>query len=146
MGQGHSKFGLEFYSSKIDSTSRGRGRTGRHGPLENATGQTPGVAPRRVSMHAFELFLLVILCVAPSSGLGPLTALQRRTLNLQAGTVTRRHSRKIVAAIDEDKKPATADGQESLYGSPANFEFDAVTVTAVLGTLIAFQFFVIANL
>lgn len=100
-------------------------------------------------MHARGLLLLVALCVGPVSALGPLTPLQRRTLNLQAGTFTNRQSRsKTVAAIDKDKKkpPATADGQESLYGSAANFEFDAVTVTAVLGTLIAFQFFVIANL
>jgi hypothetical protein len=90
---------------------------------------------------------LIALCAAPASALGPLTALQRRTLNLQARTFTDRQSRKIIASANDDKKkPATADGQESLYGSPANFEFDAVTVTAVLGTLIAFQFFVIANL
>jgi len=48
--------------------------------------------------------------------------------------------------VEKDKKPATSDGQESLYGSAADFEFDAVTVTAILGTLIAIQFFVVANL
>jgi hypothetical protein len=101
-------------------------------------------------MHAPRLLILVTLCFAPACGLAPLTALQRRTLNVQAGTFTGRHSRKIVAAMDKNKKqkqkPATADGKESLYGSVADFEFDAATVTAVLGTLIAIQFFVIANL
>lgn len=36
--------------------------------------------------------------------------------------------------------------EDSLYNSPADFEFDAVTVTALLGAAIAFQFFVVANL
>ena len=34
---------------------------------------------------------------------------------------------------------------ESLYTTP-KFEFDAVTITALLGAAIAFQFFVLANL
>jgi hypothetical protein len=37
------------------------------------------------------------------------------------------------------------ENEGSLYTTP-NFEFDAVTVTALLGAAIAFQFFVLANL
>ena len=45
-----------------------------------------------------------------------------------------------------DKPDSTAEEPEdSLYARP-EFEFDAATVTALLGLAIAFQFFVVANL
>lgn len=45
-----------------------------------------------------------------------------------------------VVKPEEDEDP-----NESLYNTPS-FELDAVTITAILGGLIAFQFFVVANL
>lgn len=44
---------------------------------------------------------------------------------------------------DDDGKPLTE--RDTLYQTP-KFEFDAVTITALLGGAIAFQFFVLANL
>mmetsp|Transcript_5845 Transcript_5845/g.14825 ORF Transcript_5845/g.14825 Transcript_5845/m.14825 type:complete len:93 (-) Transcript_5845:303-581(-) len=40
----------------------------------------------------------------------------------------------------------TPNPNDSLYNTGADFELDAVTITALLGAAIAFQFFVIANM
>ena len=40
---------------------------------------------------------------------------------------------------------AEARERDSLYSSPS-FELDATTITAILGALIAFQFFVLGNM
>lgn len=51
---------------------------------------------------------------------------------------------RLQKAKDEAKAKAE-DEEDSLYAT-GDFEFDAVTVTALLGAGIAFQFFVLANL
>ena len=44
------------------------------------------------------------------------------------------------------KPPPPPEEEDSLYNTGADFEFDAVTITALLGAAVAFQFFVLANL
>ena len=55
-------------------------------------------------------------------------------------------SRAIRMSEPDDKKPPAEP--DSLYTNPFKdgIEFDAVTITALLGLAIAFQFFVLANL
>ena len=50
-----------------------------------------------------------------------------------------------IAPVMSDSERPDRQEPESLYTTP-KLEFDAVTITALLGAAIAFQFFVLANL
>jgi hypothetical protein len=79
---------------------------------------------------------------APPSAQGPRAA--SRPLAIRS---TRRSFHDLLMKEQKQQHPQQQEEEEdSLYNSPADFEFDAVTVTALLGAAIAFQFFVVANL
>lgn len=82
---------------------------------------------------------------------------------LQAASLTARpvaHHRHVIKMVDDDLPKDVTTSKRPLWMPPekseeekqrdaamgADFEFDATSVTALLGAAIAFQFFVVANL
>ena len=51
----------------------------------------------------------------------------------------------VSALVLSETNDDSNEPEESMYTTPS-FEFDAVTITALLGAVIAFQFFVLGNL
>ena len=95
------------------------------------------------------LALLVALLAAPSTAIAPLSPLQRsRLLSGRERRAVRRGRANVIRAAGP-RDPRDDDSKDSsLYTNPLDggVELDAVTVTALLGAAIAFQFFVVANL
>ena len=91
--------------------------------------------------HLWLLTLLVVgagaLRQLPATG-----ALRRAQSHTSPAHCWPRHAAHVTMLSGDDGE----EEPESLYNSPADFEFDAVTVTALLGAALAFQFFVLANL
>ena len=96
----------------------------------------------------FAALLFVAFLAAPSTAIAPLSpSLRSRLLSGRERRAVRGRANVIRAAGPRD--PRDDDSKDSsLYTNPLDggVELDAVTVTALLGAAIAFQFFVVANL
>ena len=99
--------------------------------------------------HGFES--PVISRAAPGAYKGPnWRSSPSRTWRTVAPLLLESEESKPLSASEESKQqrrvpsPNSAE-RDSLYTTP-KLEFDAVTITALLGAAIAFQFFVLANL
>ena len=90
------------------------------------------------------LRLVLALLVLPAAAL---VVSPRAVQPIVAAPAAAYSTRPAVSALvlNEANNNDSDDQQDSLYNTP-KFEFDAVTITALLGGAIAFQFFVLANL
>lgn len=97
---------------------------------------------------AFALCLQPTAClrtgVATRGITSPVTRIRRVTMidndGQQFETVREQQEAKA-----RSRPPSPNDERDSLYARPS-FELDATTITALLGAVIAFQFFVLANM
>jgi len=99
-----------------------------------------------------RLLNFFILALAASSSAFQLSVSQLRTapvlLRRDRFSSSFRHESAFMAEPEEDggRPKPTPNPNDSLYNSGADFELDAVTITALLGAAVAFNFFVLANL
>mmetsp|Transcript_18923 Transcript_18923/g.60770 ORF Transcript_18923/g.60770 Transcript_18923/m.60770 type:complete len:101 (-) Transcript_18923:887-1189(-) len=94
------------------------------------------------------LALLVAILAAPSTAIALSPSLRSRLLSGRERRAVRRGRANVIRAAGP-RDPRDDDSKDSsLYTNPLDggVELDAVTVTALLGAAIAFQFFVVANL
>ena len=96
-------------------------------------------------------FAAVLLLLAASSSAFQLPAVSpQASLRRDRFASSFRHQSAFMAEPEEAKdrgrpKP-TPNPNDSLYNTGADFQLDAVTITALLGAAVAFNFFVLANL
>ena len=102
-------------------------------------------------MTSSGFLFAVVTLLTPSAALVPTTPGLRQTSvspcvkRVAAPPLMDQRPRIERPKNNDAQDEAEARERDSLYSSPS-FELDATTITAILGALIAFQFFVLGNM